>query len=113
MIPANVWKSKTDCWNGYHSCPLAEEDRHYTTFNMEWGRFRYLVAPQGFCVSGDTYNQRYARDLEAMDRYTRCVDDLAMWDVTVEEHWWRVLKYMDLVGKNGIVLNPAKFQFCS
>ena len=36
-----------------------------------------------------------------------------MWDVTVEEHWWRVLKYMDLVGKNGIVLNPAKFQFCS
>ena len=92
---------------------MAEEDRHYTTFITEWGRFRYLVAPQGFCASGDAYNQRYARVLEEMDRYTRCVDDLAMWDETIEEHWWRVLKYMDLVGRNGIVLNPEKFQFCS
>lgn len=32
LIPANTFKSVTDCWNGYHSCPLAEEDRHLTTF---------------------------------------------------------------------------------
>ena len=31
-IPPNTWKSVTDAWNGFHSVPLAEEDRPKTTF---------------------------------------------------------------------------------
>ena len=76
------------------------------------GRFRYCVAPQGFVASGDAYNQRFGRVLDPMQRKIRCVDDVAMWDEDVEEHWWRVIKYLDLVGRNSIVLSPEKFQFC-
>ena len=113
MIPARVFKTKTDAWNGYHSCPLDIRDRDYTTFTTEFGRFRYMCAPQGFVASGDAYNQRYARLLDGTLRYTRCVDDVAMWDRDVEEHWWRVLTYLDMVAKNGIILSPEKFQFCA
>ncbi|KAK3736193.1 hypothetical protein QZH41_002471 [Actinostola sp. cb2023] len=31
-IPKNAWKTVTDAWNGYHSVPLRESDRHLTTF---------------------------------------------------------------------------------
>jgi hypothetical protein len=113
LIPAGVWKTKTDAWNGYHSCPLDKRDRHLTTFITEWGRFRNLVAPQGFMASGDGYNQRYGRLVEDMPRTTRCVDDLALWDSDMEEHWWRTIRYLDRIARNGIIISPAKFEFCA
>ena len=113
LIPASVYKTKTDAWNGYHSCPLAEEDRDKTTFVTEWGRYRYCVAPQGFLASGDAYNQRFGRVLDRTERKTRCVDDVALWDENMEEHWWRVIDYLILLGRNGIILSPGKFQFSS
>ena len=113
LIPASVYKTKTDAWNGYHSCPLAVEDRDYTTFNTEWGRYRYRVAPQGFVASGDAYNQRFSRVLDRVENKTRCVDDVALWDKDIEQHWWRIIRYLDLVAKNGIILSPEKFEFCA
>ena len=113
LIPRNVWKSKTDAWNGYHSCPLDKRDRHLTTFITEKGRYWYAGAPQGFLASGDGYNQRYGRLIEGMERQTRCVDDLAMWDEDMEAHWWRVLKYLDTIGRNGIIISAKKFEFCA
>ena len=53
QIPKGTKKTVTDAWNGYHSVPLCEEDRHITTFITPWGRYRYKVAPQGFLASGD------------------------------------------------------------
>ena len=37
-IPHNTWKTVTDAWNGYHSVPLRESDRHLTTFITPFGR---------------------------------------------------------------------------
>ena len=111
-IPAYTFRTVTDCWNGYHSCPLAEEDRHLTTFLTERGRFKYCAAPQGYMAAGDGYNQRYDNILADVQRKTKCVDDVCMWDNTLEEHWWRVIDYLIRVGKNGVILNPKKFQFC-
>ena len=55
QVPAGTWKTTVDAWEGYNSVPLRECDRHYTTFIMPWGRYRYCVAPQGSLVSGDAY----------------------------------------------------------
>ena len=55
-IPPNQVKSVLDCFNGYHSVPIAEEDRHYTTFITPWGSFRYRTTPQGFLAAQDGYN---------------------------------------------------------
>ena len=110
-IPPDTYKSVTDAWNGYHSVPLRKEDRHYTTFITPFGRFRYKRAPQGFLSSGDAYNRRFEAIISDFERKERCVDDTIHYDVNLEEHWWRTLKFLTLVGSAGVVLNPEKFQF--
>jgi len=58
-VPDNSFKTVYDAWNGFHSVPIREEDRHLTTFTTPWGLFRYKRAPQGFLSSGDGYNRRF------------------------------------------------------
>ncbi len=47
-----------------------------------------------------------------IERKTKCVDDVAMWDNSMEQHWWRVIDMLILMAKKGMILNPKKFQFC-
>ena len=114
LVPPGGYRTVTDAKDGYHSVPLAEEDRHLTTFITEEGRFQYRVAPQGYLASGDGYNQRYDNIIADVPRKTKCVDDVLMWDddESLEAHWWRVIDFLTLVGSNGVTLNPKKFQFC-
>ena len=112
MIPQHTWKTKTDAWNGFHSMTLREQDRYLTTFITPWGRYRYKVGPQGSTVSGDGYARRYDGIIADVERITKCVDDTAQWDTDLETHWWRVIDYLELCGRNGVELNENKFQFC-
>lgn len=41
---AGTWKSVVDAWNGYHSIPLRETDKHLTTFIAPFGLFQYKRA---------------------------------------------------------------------
>ena len=110
-IPQNTWKTVTDAWNGYHSVPLRESDRHLTTFITPFGRWRYIRAPQGFLSSGDGYNRRFDAILSEFHRKERCVDDTVHYDTDLEQHWWRTIDILTRIGQAGIVLNPDKFQF--
>ena len=112
-IPRNTWKTVTDAWNGYHSVPLRESDRHLTTFVTPFGRWRYTRAPQGYLSSGDGYNRRFQAILEDFPRHARCVDDTIHFDESLEDHYWRTIDFLILVGQSGIVLNRNKFQFAS
>ena len=49
--------------------------------------------------------------LSDFERQKRCVDDTLFFDDDLEEHWWRTLEFLELMGKSGIALNPEKFQF--
>ena len=113
-IPSNTFRTVMDAWNGYHSVPIAEADRHLTTFITPFGRFRYKTAPQGFKASGDGYTRRYDEIIADVERKTKATDDAVIWDSKDQlgEHWWRVIDFLDLVGKNGIIINPEKLQFC-
>ena len=79
-IPPNTWKTCSDAWNGYHSVPLDEASKHYTTFLTPFGRYRYCVSPQGQSISNDSYMQMYDIIMEMIERYTRCIDDTLLWD---------------------------------
>ena len=112
LIPAHTWKTVTDAWNGYHSALIAKEDRIKTAFITEWGRYQYKVLPQGYVSSNDGYSKRYDKIIENVVRKTKVTDDTALWDTELEEHWWRSIDYIALVGKHGMILNSDKFQFC-
>ena len=110
-IPQNTKKTVTDAWNGYHSVPIHQDDRHVTTFITPWGRYRYKVAPQGFLASGDGYNQRFDEIIADFPNKVKCVDDTCMWADNVSEAFFQTCQWLDLCARNGITLNPKKFQF--
>ena len=113
-IPPNTWRTVTDAWNGFHSVPLHPDDRHLTTFITQWGRYRYLKAPQGYVSSCDGYNRRLDEITSEFERYKRCVDDNCHYDSDddLELHWWRTIDFLELMGKHEVIINADKLQFC-
>merc|ERR1712062_18048 len=101
-----------DAWNGYHSTMLDPKSKDLTQFITPWGRYLYRVAPQGFLASGDAYTDRFDKIIEDVPNKTKCVDDVLLWDKTIEESFFSTCKFLTLVSKNGVVLNPEKFVFC-
>ena len=65
-MPNATWKTASDAWNGYHSVPFRQSDRHLTTFITPFVRWRYK--PQGFLSSGDGYNRRFDAILSHFER---------------------------------------------
>ena len=110
-VPPNTFKTVTDAWNGFHSIELHEDDRHMTTFITPKGRFRYRVAPQGYIASGDGYTRRFDEIVVDVPRKTKCVDDTLLWDDSIEDAFFHTVDWLDICGRNGISLNPSKFQF--
>ena len=112
-VPHHKKKTVMDAWNGYHSVSLHEDDRHYTSFITPWGRYRYRVAPQGYASSGDGYTRRYDEITSDIKNKTKCVDDSLIWADSTEDSYEQTIHWLDVCGKNGIVLVPDKFVFAS
>ena len=112
-IPANSVKTVLDCWHGYHSVPIAPEDRHLTTFLTAWGKFRYKTTPQGFISAGDGYTDRTDRILADFPNVKKCVDDSILWADDIGGNFHQVCQFLDLCSNNGIIFNPKKFQFAN
>ena len=110
-VPSDKLKTVFDCWNGYHSISLHEDDYHYTTFITPWGRYRYKVAPQGYIASGDGYCRRFDEIVADIPNKTKCIDDTLLWADTYEESFKQAANWLDVCGRNGITLNPEKFVF--
>lgn len=110
-VPSGKRKTVFDAWNGYHSVPLHEDDHHKTTFITPWGRYRYLKAPQGYIASGDGYSRRYDEIVTDISNKTKCVDDTLLWADTIEGSFFQAVEWLDVCGRNGIILNPEKFVF--
>ena len=111
QVPAGKLKTVLDAWNGYHSLMLDLESKELTTFNTEWGRYRYLRGPQGFHGTGDAYTRRFDDITSGEERYFRCIDDGLLYDDEVAEAFWHVYDHIKLCADNGIVFNPDKFKF--
>ena len=47
-----------DCEKGYWHQELDEESSYLTTFNTEFGRYRYTVMPFGATVVGDVFQRK-------------------------------------------------------
>ena len=110
-MPSGKKKSVFDAWNGYHSVPIRECDRHLNTFITPWGRYRYCTTPQGYIASGDGYTRRFDEIVADFPCKTKCIDDTCMWADTIEECFFQACQWLDLGGRNGITLNPEKFSF--
>ena len=104
-IPPNQVKSVLDCFNGYHSVPIAVEDRHYTTFITPWGRYRYKTSPQGFVSAGDSFTQRMDIIQKDTQRQKKAVDDACLFDQDIETNFFRVCDYLETGSTHGCIFN--------
>ena len=111
VVPPEKKKTILDAWNGYHSVLLSPNARDATTFITEWGRYRYLRAPQGFHASNDGYMKRFDDITADFPRVARCVDDSLLWDDGIATAYWHTVSYIKLCADNGVVFNPEKFKF--
>ena len=84
-IPAWTKKTVSDAWNGYHSVPLREEDRAYTTFITPWGRYRYCTAPQGYVAAGDGYSSHFDGIVFNILNKVKVTDDTCLWECNLEK----------------------------
>ena len=96
-IPSGKKKTVFDYWNGYHSIPLHEEDRHLTTFITPWGRYRYKTAPQGYIPSGDSYSRRCDELVSHIPNKTKCIDDTLLWSDNLTESFFQAVAWLDPV----------------
>ena len=113
LVPAGTKKTITDAWNGYHSVPIREEDRHLTTFITPWGRYRYKTCPQGYDASQDGYPRRFDEIVNDFPNKTKCIDETCLWADTLEESFFQTCRWLDICGRHGIVQNPEMFVFGS
>ena len=110
-IPGKTYKTVLDAHNGYHQVLLDEKSVPLTTFITEYGRYQYLRAPQGHIASGDAYTRRYDDIIASVQRKIKIVDDVLLYDNTIEESFFHVFDFLYLCATNGITLNPEKFKF--
>ena len=112
QIPPNTYRTVVDAKDGYHTVALDKDSQMLTAFITHQGRFISKRGAQGLNCTGDFYTCRYDEIIAHVPRKVKIVDDTALWDDTIEQCFWHTWEYLDLVGRNGIVLNPEKFVFC-
>ena len=88
---------------GYHSIPIHKSDRIHTAFQTPWGRYEYLVTPQGHLAAEDRYCHRYDKITREFPDYKRCVDNTCLWYTKIGGNFRRTCEYLTLCSKNEIV----------
>ena len=89
-VPHKQKKSVLDCWNGYHSVSIREEDRHLTMFATPWGRYRYKTAPQWYNTSGDAYTHCYDMVVMGVKNMRRVIDDTLIYEDNIKKAFFQV-----------------------
>lgn len=103
--------STLDAMWGYWQIPLEEESQHLTTFITPWGRYKFLRGPMGFVSTGDEFCRRVDTALEGVSKCTKVVDDVLVWDTTLEEHLDRLRQILERFRQHRITINRKKFVF--
>lgn len=110
-VPHGTKKSVLDAWNGYHSVPIQQDDRHLTTFITPWGRYRYKTAPQGYIASGDGYTRRYDKIVAHIQNKIKCIDDVLLWANSLEDSFFRL--HSGWIFADEMALPSTQKIFCS
>ena len=72
--------------SGYFQLRLDKESQPLTVFNMEFGRYLFLRAPQGLSSSGDAFNANTDRFYSGLGSHLlKQVDDMYIQAVSMDD----------------------------
>jgi len=70
-----------------------------------------LRTPQGHISSGDAYVRRFDEIIAEIDRKVKIVDDVLLYDVSIEDSFFHSFEFLSKCEENGATMNPTKFKF--
>ncbi len=106
--PKAKYFSVFDAKSGYFQTELDESSQLLTTFATPWGRFKHKRITMGLASAGDEYNRRMDAALADLPNLEKVVDDIILYDETLEEHVTHIRNFLERCRSSGITLNPKK-----
>ena len=108
VLQYELWRRRRSC---AMEVPLEEESQILTTFITPYGRFKFFQVPMGLSSSQHEYCARGDAALQDIDRVEKVIDDILVHSRTPQENLKTVLNVLERCQKQGIILNPEKFEF--
>jgi len=102
--------STVNCNAGYWQIPVAEEDKHVTSFTTHVGTYQCTRLPFGFCNAPATFQ----RAIDMILAGEKCqyvlvdVDDIIVYSANAESHLSHLEKVFILLGENGVTPKAKK-----
>ena len=57
------------------------------------------MVPKGYLATKEENTRKYDKIITDIPRKTKFVDDTVLWDEKLADNWWRMIDYLDLMGK--------------
>ena len=102
-----------DAMSGFWHVPLDLRSSLLTTFNMPWGKCRWLRMPFDLKVFGDVFKERLDKVLRLVPGVLGIADDIVIHGPTENVHDGTVLILCETARLNNLSLNSKKMQFKS
>ena len=100
--------SKLDARHGYWSVSLDEPSSYLTTFNGQFGRYRFEHLPFGLNLSQDVFQERMDHIIERCPGTMGIADYVAVFGKGEKEHDANLHNLMKIAQQEGLVFNPDK-----
>ena len=102
-----------DCKKGYWHQELDEASSYLTTFNTEFGRYRYTVMPFGATVVGDVFQRKLDQCFGQLPNVIVIADDIMIVGKQPDhkDHNIALTKLLNTARKCNICLNYDKLQY--
>ena len=103
--------SKLDATSGYWQLKLDEESSKLCTFNIPFGRYRFLRVPFGIVSASEIFQRVMSQMVEDIDGSEAIMDDIVVWGKDQAEHGMRLKQVMDKAKACGLQFNKGKCRF--
>ena len=102
-----------DCKKGYWHQELDEESSYLTTFNTEFGRYRYTVMPFGATVAGDVFQRKLDQCFGHLKNVIVIADDIMVMgkQPNHRDHDMALTKLLNMAREFNVCLNYDKLQY--
>ena len=102
-----------DCRKGYWHQELDEVSSYLTTFNTEFGRYRYIVMPFGTTVAGDVFQRKLDQCFGHLQNVIVIADDIMVVgkQPNHKDHNLALTKLLNTARECNVCLNYNKLQY--
>lgn len=110
-IPKSSLFSQLDLSQGYHQLKIHEDDKKYTCFITEQGKYQYTRVPFGLTNAPRVFQRVMRKILQGIPYVKVFLDDILIFSSSFEEHLFHLEKVLLILKNNNISINFKKSNF--